>query len=857
MINFEKLTIKMQEALAESERLATNNKNQYIDDLHILSALLKEKNIITDVFQKTDVSISDLKNKIKEEIRLLPQVLSGIPQIYLSTESNLTFNEAEKFREKMGDDFLSMEHFLLGASENKKSRVYSLLTNYNLPTNTLFQAIKGLRGDNKVADQNPEEKYRTLEKYTRDLTQLAMSGRLDPVIGRDDEILRVMQILSRRTKNNPVLIGDAGVGKTSIVEGLAQRIVSGDIPTTLKNKRLLSLDMGSLIAGTKFRGEFENRLKSVIKEIEKSNGSIILFIDEIHTLVGAGATSGSMDAANILKPALAKGELRCIGATTIDEYRKNIEKDPALERRFQNVLVTEPSSSDSLAILRGIKEKYELHHGIKISDTALLAAVTLSQRYITNRLLPDKAIDLIDEAAAKLRIEIDSMPQQLDELMREVRKLEIEKASFKKEQSPELKKIEKILVQKKKDFQILNEKWQNERNTLNQIKEINEKLDKLKIAEENAERNGDFEKVAELRYGDKLKLENKKKELQKQHESLKTGTHFLKETVDEEDIALIVSKWTGIPVSKMLQSEKDKLLHIEDALRKRVISQDTAVSAVANAIRRSRTGLNDANRPIGSFIFLGPTGVGKTELTKTLANFLFDDETALIRIDMSEYMEKYSVARLIGAPPGYVGYEEGGYLTEQVRTKPYSVILFDEIEKAHPTIFNIFLQILEDGRLTDGKGKTVDFKNTVIIMTSNIGGALIQNAIENNQKIDKTQINELLREHFKPEFLNRIDEIIVFNSLKKDDILKIVDIQLEKLKKALMSKGISIDFTDNLKKYLSDVGYDPAYGARPLRRSIQNEIMNPLARRMLTADFKNKDITIDYKNGKILISGKE
>lgn len=853
MVDFNNFTLKLQEALTFAHKIALENKNQEIDDLHIVKALLAEKGIITDIFEKANVAHSEIEAKVNDEIKSLPQILSGVDEAYLSKEANATFNEAEKFKTQLKDEFLSVEHFLLGASSNKKSRLNLLLKEYSLSTQMILQIIAQLRGSTRVQDQNPEDKYRALDKYTRDLTALASSGKLDPVIGRDEEIRRVLQIISRRTKNNPALIGDPGVGKTAIAEGLAQRIASGDVPSTLKNKRILALDMGALIAGAKYRGEFEDRLKAVIKEIEKSNGSIILFIDEIHMLVGAGAAQGAMDAANILKPSLARGDLRCIGATTVEEYRKYIEKDPALERRFQNVLVKEPSIEDSVAILRGIKEKYELYHGIKIMDNAILAAVNLSHRYITNRFLPDKAIDLIDEASARLRIDIDSMPQELDDLSREVKRLEIERAALQKENSPELKKVEELLTDKKKKFQDLKERWERERTVLQKIKEINQQLDDLKIAEDRAEREGNYEKVAELRYGKRNELHAQKTELETRLKEIQKTQNLIKEYIDEEDIAQIISKWTGVPVSRMLQSERDKLLKMEENLHKRVIAQNDAIAAVSNAIRRSRAGLSEESRPIGSFLFLGPTGVGKTELSKALAEFLFNDSNAIVRVDMSEYMEKHSVARLIGAPPGYVGYEQGGHLTEQVRTNPYSVVLFDEIEKAHPDVFNVFLQIFDDGRLTDGKGKVVDFKNTVIIMTSNIGSDLIQNAIEQKTEVPRAQLNDLLRKYFKPEFLNRLDDIIVFKSLSKEDISKIVDIQLSIVKERLAKKGYVLAYTPALEDYLAETGYDPAFGARPLKRVIQNEVLDPLALLILEGKYAdNRTIKADYKDSGIV-----
>jgi len=786
----------------------------------------------------------------------LPRVSGAGMQIYMSSTLNQVLEKAFSIADKMKDEYVSQEHLLLAILEASHTKAGQILADHGVNKDTLLQALVSIRGNQRITDPNPEGKYQALEKYGRDLTSLAKSGKLDPVIGRDDEIRRVLQVLSRRTKNNPVLIGEPGVGKTAIVEGLAQRIVSGDIPETLKDRRIIALDMGALIAGAKYRGEFEERLKAVLKEVSKREGEVILFIDEIHTLVGAGAVQGSMDASNMLKPALARGDLHCIGATTIDEYRKYIEKDTALERRFQPVMVNESSIEDTIAILRGLKEKYEVHHGVRIKDSAIVAASTLSQRYITDRFLPDKAIDLIDEAAAKLRIEIDSLPSDIDELERRSMQLEIEQEALKKEGDPasqeRLGKIRQDLADLREQSDALKARWQQEKGIIKKIRDVKERIDQLKIDAERSQREGDLNKVAEILYGEIPKLEKELKEEQERIEELqKDGTSMLKEEVDANDIADIISKWTGIPVSQLLEGEREKLVHMEDRLSQRVVGQKKAIQAISNAVRRARSGLQDSARPIGSFIFLGPTGVGKTELARTLAEFIFDTEQAIIRMDMSEYMERHAVARLIGAPPGYVGYEEGGYLTEAVRRKPYSVILFDEIEKAHPDVFNILLQILDDGRLTDGKGRTVDFRNTIIIMTSNIGTDLIQE-IKDPEEIEHKMMDSL-RVHFKPEFLNRIDDMIVFHSLSKEHLERIVDIQLSYLKNRLKEHNYEIALTKKAKTWIADVGHDPTYGARPLKRAIQRYVENPLALKILEGTFKEGDnILVDIdENGNI------
>ncbi len=856
-MQFDKFTTKSQEALQEAQKLAQSKGHQQIEPEHLLKVLLGQPEaIVPAVLKKMGAPIQVIEAEMDEAMKTFPQVSGAGGQVYLSPALNQILERSFSMASDMKDEYVSQEHLVLAMLEATGTKAAQALINNGVNKDSFLKALVSIRGSQRITDPNPEEKYQALEKYGRDLTALAKSGKLDPVIGRDEEIRRILQVLSRRTKNNPVLIGEPGVGKTAIVEGLAQRIVAGDIPETLRDRRIIALDMGALIAGAKYRGEFEDRLKAVLKEVAERQGEVILFIDEIHTLVGAGASEGAMDASNMLKPALARGELHCIGATTIDEYRKYIEKDPALERRFQPVMVDEPSVEDTIAILRGLKEKYEVHHGVRIKDSAIVAAATLSHRYITDRFLPDKAIDLIDEAAAKLRIEIDSLPSEIDEIERRIVQLEIEREALKKETDPaskeRLSKIEQELADLREQSDALKARWKQEKGIIQSIRDMKERMDKLRIEAEQFQRQGDLNKVAEILYGE---IPNLEKELEAEQKKLselqKEGASMLKEEVDAEDIAAIISKWTGIPFSKLLQGERQKLIHMEEELGKRVIGQEKAVVAVSNAVRRARAGLQAANRPIGSFIFLGPTGVGKTELARALAEFMFDTEQAMIRIDMSEFMEKHAVARLIGAPPGYVGYEEGGYLTEAVRRKPYSVILFDEIEKAHPDVFNILLQILDDGRLTDGKGRTVDFRNTIIIMTSNIGSDLIQEIHEYEEM--ERRVMDSLRRHFKPEFLNRVDDIIIFHSLSREQLAKIVDIQLGYLRNRLAEHNFEIEVTEKAKKWIADVGYDPTYGARPLKRAIQKYIEDPLALEILEGTFAEGDkILVDVdENGHV------
>jgi ATP-dependent Clp protease ATP-binding subunit ClpB len=856
-MQLEKFTMKSQEALQGAQSLAQSKGHQQIEPEHLLKILLSQpEGIVPSVLKKIGVEIQAIETEVDEAVNNLPQVSGAGLQVYISSTLNQVLEKAFAIADKMKDEYVSQEHLLLAILDASHTKAGQALTGHGVNKDTLLQALVSIRGSQRITDPNPEEKYQALEKYGRDLTSLARSGKLDPVIGRDDEIRRVLQVLSRRTKNNPVLIGEPGVGKTAIVEGLAQRIVSGDIPETLKDRRIIAMDMGALIAGAKYRGEFEERLKAVLKEVAKRQGEVILFIDEIHTLVGAGAAQGSMDASNMLKPALARGDLHCIGATTIDEYRKYIEKDTALERRFQPVMVNESSVEDTIAILRGLKEKYEVHHGVRIKDSAIVAASTLSQRYITDRFLPDKAIDLIDESAAKLRIEIDSLPADIDELERRIMQLEIEQEALKKETDPasreRLEKIRQDLADLREQSDALKARWQQEKAIIQKIRDIKERIDQRRIDAERFQRQGDLNKVAEILYGEIPNFEKELREEQDRIEELqKDGTSMLKEEVDANDIADIISKWTGIPVSQLLEGEREKLVHMEDRLSQRVVGQEKAIQAVTNAVRRARAGLQDSARPIGSFIFLGPTGVGKTELARTLAEFMFDTEQAIIRMDMSEYMERHAVARLIGAPPGYVGYEEGGYLTEAVRRKPYSVILFDEIEKAHPDVFNILLQILDDGRLTDGKGRTVNFRNTIIIMTSNIGTDLIQE-IRDPKEMEHKMMDSL-RLHFKPEFLNRVDDMIIFHSLSKEHLQSIVDIQLSYLKNRLQEHNYEINLTKKAKTWIADVGYDPTYGARPLKRAVQRYIENPLALKILEGTFKGGDkVLVDIdENGHV------
>ncbi|MTJ10246.1 MULTISPECIES: ATP-dependent chaperone ClpB [unclassified Anabaena] len=856
--NPNQFTEKAWEAIAQTPDIAKQYHQQQLESEHLMKGLLEQEGLASAIFTKAGANLQKVRDRTEQFIQRQPKVSGTSTSVYLGRSLDTLLDRAEKYRQEFKDEYISIEHLLLGYAKDDRFGK-GLIQEFGLDENKLKNIIKEIRGNQKVTDQNPEGKYQSLEKYGRDLTEAARKGQLDPVIGRDDEIRRTVQILSRRTKNNPVLIGEPGVGKTAIAEGLAQRIVAGDVPQSLKDRKLISLDMGALIAGAKFRGEFEERLKAVLKEVTESGGNIVLFIDEIHTVVGAGATQGAMDAGNLLKPMLARGELRCIGATTLDEYRKYLEKDAALERRFQQVYVDQPNVQDTISILRGLKERYEVHHGVRISDSSLVAAATLSNRYISDRFLPDKAIDLVDEAAARLKMEITSKPEELDEIDRKILQLEMEKLSLQKEIDPasreRLERLEKELADFKEEQRTLSSQWQSEKDIITKIQSIKEEIDRVNLEIQQTERNYDLNRAAELKYGILTDLQRKLAAVESElSQTQGTGKSLLREEVTEADIAEIISKWTGIPLNKLVESEKDKLLHLEDELHHRVIGQHEAVTAVADAIQRSRAGLSDPNRPIASFVFLGPTGVGKTELAKALAAYMFDTEESLVRIDMSEYMEKHAVSRLIGAPPGYVGYEEGGQLTEAIRRRPYAVILFDEIEKAHPDVFNIFLQILDDGRVTDAQGRTVDFKNSIIIMTSNIGSQYILDISGDDTRYDemRNRVMEAMRSSFRPEFLNRLDELIIFHSLQKSELRNIVQLQVDRLRQRLSDRKMSLKLSNSAIDFLAEVGYDPVFGARPLKRAIQRELETQIAKAILRGDFSDGDtIFVDVENERL------